>query len=150
MEVEAIIWFVCGVVLILSEFFLPGIILVFFGMAAVVVSLLTWGGMLQSFAGQLTIFAVASLVLLFALRRFFKEWFVGRNADVAHGEGELDRDEFRGREVRVVEAIAAGGYGKVELKGANWKATCEQALEAGALAEVVKRDGLTFHVRAKS
>ena len=149
MEVEAIIWFVCGLVLILSEFFLPGIILVFFGLAAVVVSILTWAGLLSSFTGQLVVFAVLSLVLLFGLRKFFKDWFVGRSEDVVHGEGEIDRDEFRGREVQVVESIAAGGYGKVELKGANWKATSEEDLQEGTLAEVVRREGLTFHVRSR-
>lgn len=119
-------------------------------MAAVIVSLMTWGGWLGSFAGQLTVFVVCSLVLLFGLRKFFKNWFVGRSADVANREGEVDRDEFRGREARVVEAIPAGGYGKVELKGANWRATCDEALAEGALAEVIKRDGLTFHVRGKT
>ena len=150
LEEEAVIWLICGIALIMSEFFLPGIILVFFGIAAVIVSILTFFGLFESLTVQLVFFSVLSLVLLLGLRKFFKNWFVGRSKDVAQssGGGEVDRDEFQGKEVRVVSAIPAGGYGKIELKGANWKATSEEALAEGALVQVVRREGLTFHVQS--
>ena len=147
MEGNATIWFIVGVALIVSEFFLPGIVLVFFGISAILVAILEWCGLVTELSTQLWVFSVGSLVLLFALRRFFKQWFVGKVKDDADA-GEIDLDEFVGKEVKVVEAIAGEGTrGKGELKGADWKASSLDALEVGAIAEVVERDGLTLVVK---
>ena len=40
-----LIWFLIGLALVLSEFMLPGIILVFFGLGAWAVCLTTWMGL---------------------------------------------------------------------------------------------------------
>jgi len=151
MEGEAIIWFVIGLALVLSEFILPGIILVFFGIAAILVSLLVYIGLIETLNGQLIVFLILSLALLFGLRHFFKGWFVGKTRHAVDGEGEIDRDEFIGKETKVVEAIdGKGGYGKIEFKGANWKAACDSSLNVGDLVEITRRDGLTVHVRPKN
>ena len=149
MENSAIIWFVSGVLLILSEFVLPGVILMFFGVAAILVSIVVFVGLADGLGSQLVIFSALSLVLLFSLRKYFKSWFVGASKSAGNGGGEVDLDEFQGKEVTVVEPIPAGGYGKVELKGASWKASSEAALGEGDLVEVVRRDGLTLHVAAR-
>ena len=51
----AIIWFLIGLGLILAEFAVPGVILVFIGIAAWIVALLAWVGV-ESFSVQLWVF----------------------------------------------------------------------------------------------
>ena len=72
----AIIWFLIGLGLIIAELAVPGIILVFFGIAAWVVAILDWCGV-ESLSVQLWIFGITSLLLVFVLRRFVKDWFLG-------------------------------------------------------------------------
>ncbi|NNE93398.1 MAG: NfeD family protein [Verrucomicrobiales bacterium] len=137
----AIIWFLVGIGLILAELAVPGVILVFFGVAALIVSLLDWIG-IDSLAAQLWIFSILSLALLIFARRFVKSWFVGSESSEA---SDLD-EEFVGKTVTVTNEITPGGFGKVELKGAQWQATSTTTLPVGSLAEVTKRDGLLLHV----
>ena len=142
----ALIWFVVGLVLMLLELALPGVILVFIGLGAWVAALMAWLGWVDSLAGQMIVFAVSSIVLLVGLRRVFKGWLMG--VTVA-GDNASDLDEFLGKPVTVVAAIPADGVGKVEFKGASWNAQCPDALSTGAAAVITGRDGLCLLVRAK-
>lgn len=72
-----IIWFVVGLILILMEFAVPGVILVFFGIGAWIVTALVYLGLLTSLTSQLFVFSGASLVLLVALRKLVKDKFYG-------------------------------------------------------------------------
>lgn len=141
------IWFLVGLVLVLAEFVLPGVILVFIGLGAWVASLFAWMGWANTIGAQMAIFAVASLVLLIALRRLFKSWLMGfskRNPDLSQ-----DLDDYLGKPVRVVAAIPAGGQGKVEFKGANWMAQAGEELHPGDTAVITGREGLCLIVRRR-
>lgn len=142
-----LLWFIAGIVLILLEFAVPGVVLVFFGIGALVTSVTTWAGLTPEPGSQLLVFALASLSLLFVLRRFVKEWFVG-------GSDEDDRDmddDFTGREARVVRDIPGPGLdGRVEIKGAEWRARAPEPIQAGTIVIIDRREGLTLHVRLRS
>lgn len=122
----------------------PGVVLVFFGMAAWFVALLAWSGLVGDTTMQLLVFVIASPLLLFGLRRYVKGWFVGdsdkNNQDML--------EEFLGREVKVLADIPGGqATGKVELKGAEWRARSGTAISRGCLARVTERDGLVLIVQ---
>ena len=139
------IWLLAGVLLILLEFFAPGVIIVFFGVGAVITSLTTWADWTPGLGSQVTVFSISSLVLLFGLRRFVKKWFVGTSRDLNGPD-----DDFIGREARVISSLPGqGGPGKVEIKGANWNARSEVPVPAGATVIIERREGLTFHVRPR-
>lgn len=144
----ALLWFIAGLVLVLAEFALPGVILVFIGLGAWVASLTAWLGLTQTMGSQVTVFSIASLVLLVGLRRFFKNWFMGFSA--SNPDAQRNLDEFTGKPVRVVERISAGVTGKVEFKGANWSAESSDDLAVGDTAEILSVDGLVLRVRRKS
>ncbi|MBT8037680.1 MAG: NfeD family protein [Verrucomicrobiae bacterium] len=148
MELDTkMLWFIAGLAMILLEFVAPGVIIIFFGMGAWVVAMGMWIGWIESVPAQCYTFAIASLVMLFALRRFVTSWFVGGSLN---GGAAID-DEFVGKTVRVVRAIGGGGEtGKVELKGAEWNARCEVALAVGSSAVVVQRDGIQLIVKPSS
>ncbi|MCB1182058.1 NfeD family protein [bacterium] len=140
-----LIWFVAGLALILSEFMLPGIILVFFGAGAWLTALTSWLGLTPGWTSQMLTFAVSSVVLLVILRRRFRTRFfgyVGADQDPA-----ANLDDLAGHEVVVRGAIPAGGSGEVEYKGANWKARSADALVDGQTAVIVRTDGITLMVR---
>ena len=126
------------------EFVVPGVILVFFGIAAWVVTLLAWSGLVESTALQLGIFGITSMALLFGLRRLVKSWFMGETSvDLPDG-----LEEFIGKQVKVLAAIPGGAAtGKVELKGAEWRARSDTPVATGALATVRARDGLVLVVQ---
>ena len=144
-----LVWFLIGLALLLSEFMLPGIILVFFGVGAWIVALTTWIGLTGGTTSQLLVFAVSSILLLVLLRRWFRARFLG------HKTGEQDPlhnlDDLTGEAVTVSTAIEPGsGEGKVEYKGASWSARSETPLDAGSRAVGTAVDGITLVVRPES
>ncbi|MES2599075.1 MAG: NfeD family protein [Verrucomicrobiota bacterium] len=140
-----ILWFIVGLVLILAEFFVPGIILIFIGMGAWVTSLTSWLGLTTTLASQTAVFALSSIVLLVGLRRFFKDWFMGRSQTGTANEVD---EEFIGKEARVVSAISPQVTGKVEFKGAQWNARSTSVLGRGDMVLITARDGLMLIVTA--
>lgn len=140
------IWLLAGVALILLEFAAPGVVIVFFGVGAILTSLTTWLGLTPALDSQMLVFGVSSVVLLFSLRRFVTKWFVGKSSNPNGPD-----DDFIGREARVITALPGlGESGKVEIKGANWNARSETPVPAGATVIIERREGLTFHVRPRS
>lgn len=142
----AVLWLLAGIVLIIAEFLVPGVVIMFFGFAALVVSFLTYIGLVEELSNQLLWFSGLSLVFLFGLRRFFKGWFVG-----SAKSGESDEvSDILGKEVTCLTNFSAEEpYGKVEFNGANWKGRCEEDLKVGAIAVIVSIDGLCLHVRPR-
>lgn len=137
-------WAVAGIILMICEFAVPGLVLFFFGLGALITALLAW--LLPiTLTGQVVIFAVASLVSLFGLRRLLRTVFTGgTSANVPDALSET----LAGEEGVVTEAIAPGVPGKVRLHGTDWKAESEEVLEAGRTVVVVNQKSLTLVVKA--
>jgi membrane protein implicated in regulation of membrane protease activity len=140
-----LVWFVCGVVLVLLEFAVPGVILVFFGLGALVAAITTYLGLTESGASQLLVFGISSLVLLFGLRRYIRSRFSGFVSE--RQEPDRNLDEFTGKNVLVLEDISPGKPGKVEFKGAPWRAESEEAFGQGENGMIEKMDGLTLIIK---
>jgi len=140
------LWFILGLILILSEFALPGIILIFIGLGAWLAAFTAWMDWTPTLASQMFVFTLGSVVFLVALRRFFTEWFMGLSKS---GDARDAEEEFAGKEVKSISAISAGHDGKVEFKGASWNARSECSLEPGNIAIIVSRDGLILTVRSR-
>ncbi|GAA5481646.1 NfeD family protein [Haloferula sargassicola] len=139
-----LLWLIAGVVLILAEFAAPGFVIFFFGIGAILTALTTWLGWTSELGSQAIVFGISSFALLFGLRRFAKAIFVG-SADPT--TGDLD-DDFTGREARVLRDIPGGTTdGRVEIKGAEWKARSATPIAAGNTVIIEWREGLTLHVR---
>ena len=145
---SAIIWFIVGAALILSEFALPGIILVFFGVAAWMIALLDWAGLVEALPVQLIVYTILSIALIVGLRRLCMRSLTGFSKDVSSGDSAMN--EFIGHEVRVLETFeAAGAQGKVEFKGADWNAVSDAAFAEGDTAVIASRDGLKLNITKK-
>ncbi len=142
----AVLWFIAAILLILAEFIIPGLVIIFFGAAALVVSLLTWMGIIDSFSTQLLVFTVLSLVLLFGLRWLVKSWFVG---DSSTTEASDETSDYIGKEVIcLTEFSPENPHGQVEFKGANWKAYSTHSRSKGSRAIIESLDGLCLNLKS--
>jgi len=139
----ALIWFLVGVGLVLLEFAVPGVILVFFGVGAWVAALTTWAGLTTTIQSQLLVFAAASTLLLVFLRKWIKGKFSGHVSDVQDPSRNLD--EFTGKPVEVLEDVLPGhSGGKVEFKGAAWSARSDEPVKKGETAVIRRIDGISL------
>lgn len=141
-----IIWFVAGLVMILLEFTQPGLVIVFFGAGAWVVSLLVYLDILETLRSQLLVFGGVSVGLLLGLRRWVKDKFYGHIG--AKQDLTRNLDEFTGKQVAVLQDVIPGKIGgQVEFKGTSWSAVSEQEIKKGETAVIVEMDGLTLVIK---
>ncbi|UCG59205.1 MAG: NfeD family protein [Phycisphaerales bacterium] len=139
-----LIWFLVGLVLLVFEFIMPGLIIGFFGVGAWIVALVC----LVTDIGintQLIIFIVSSVLSLLLLRRWLKGIFMGH----VKSEQNMTEDlkEFVGEKAVVKEKITPKINGKVELHGTNWIAKADEEIAEGTVVEVVAKDNLTLKVK---
>ena len=141
-----LIWFIAGLALVLAEFLVPGIILVFFGAGAWITTLTTWLGWTEGLTSQLLTFAISSIVLLVILRRWFRSRFFGYVGDEHNPNDNID--EFAGKSVTVIADIGPDNdNGRVEFKGASWIAASDIPIAVGQRAVILSVDGIKLKVR---
>lgn len=136
-------WIVFGLLLLLSEWVLPGLVAFFFGVGALLVGLLTAAGVVQTLPAQLGLFAVLSLASLFLLRGKCQRWMRGAVGDSA--EREYEDNTLIGRRAVVREEFVQG-RGIVELNGSRWKADSKDQLKVGDAVWVTRTTGILLHV----
>lgn len=139
----SLIWFIIGLVLILSEFVLPGIVLLFFGVGAWVVCIICLVADI-SLNTQLVIFLVSSVLLLIFLRKWLKTMFVGKTTE---SSSDRTREEFVGKNAIVTKKIEPGIPGRVEIRGTQWNAESDSTIEESQPVEIVDMDNITLIVK---
>lgn len=140
-----VIWFLVGLLLLVLELVLPGLIVGFFGIGAWIVAIIC----LTTEIGintQLIIFIVASVLSLLMMRKWLKGVFLGHagsKQDLKH-----NLEEFVGQRAVVKEKIVPKLGGKVEFHGSNWEAQADGEIAEGAVVEIVGKDNITLNVKA--
>jgi membrane protein implicated in regulation of membrane protease activity len=140
-----LIWIVLGFVLIGAELFVNAFILVFFGIAALVVGVALWLGLPHANGLPFIVFSVASVGMLLLLRSRFQDWFKGGST-----AAETD-DDFLGFDAQVESGFDAATptRGKVSFRGASWRARSDAGPFApGDFVRICNRDSSTLIVRA--
>lgn len=140
-----IIWFLVGVVLLIMEFTVPGLIIFFFGVGACIVSGVCFLTDI-SLNAQLIIFIVSSVVLLLCLRKWLKAIFIGHVK--AKQNMREDLSDFAGQRAVVISKITPKLGGKVEFHGTNWDADADEEIAAGVAVEITGKENLTLKVKA--
>ena len=137
-----VLWFFVGLGLAFLELATPGFVILFFGLAAITMSLVTWLCPALDFTWQIAIFLALSIGNIVFLRRWFKNMLVGRTSNV----DENPDSEMIGQQTSVVQDIPANGEGKVEVFGANWRAVAAVPIAAGTRVRVVAQNNLVLTV----
>lgn len=97
------------------------------------------------FWGEVLVFAAVSVVSIFFLRPWLTEHLHRGGC-----ERVSNADAIIGRIGTVSEAIAAGGYGRVQIDGDDWKALSadSSAIEKGMKVRVLSRDSIIITVES--
>jgi len=143
MEISPIlVWFIIGLIMVLMEFVIPGLIVVFFGAGAWVTAILVaiFPGMVLWV--QLMIFTVFSIVSLLLLRRLLKKHFFS-DQEGAESEG---LDDYIGRKA-VVEKAIINGTGKIIFRGVSWDAFADEDIPEGASVTIIDKDSIKLKVK---
>ena len=137
-----VIWFLAGVVLLLLELALPGLIIFFFGLGAWIVALcLVLFDM--NITAQLLVFVVTSVVALLLLRRFLKHKFFKEDDS---NKSSLE-EEFIGKTAIAETDFKKGAAGKVSFKGTVWSAVADEKIAKGEQVRITARDSITLIVK---
>lgn len=137
----AVFWLYAGIALLVLEVMTPGLVSIFFGLAALVLALITW---LVPDTPQITqwlLFSFFSILFIALLRKTLKKTFSG-TSEVT----EDMFDAFSGKRATVVECISPTNPGRVEFNGSNWTAEAEEELDVGMLVRIKSKKNLTLYV----
>jgi len=138
-------WLLLGVVLIALEMAASGgFYIIFFGVAAVVIALLSLAGLSGPLWFELLLFSVLSVASLL----FFRNPIM-RRLNLEGGAADLDT--LTGQTCSVLEPMPPGGNGRVELRGTTWSARNlgTTPLSNGARCTVIRSERLTLLVKAE-
>lgn len=133
-------WFLIAVVLLGLELLATGVVFVWLAIAAAVVGIIHLAAPDISWEMQFVLFAVLSLVSVFAGRRLVARHPVETEDETLNRRGE----QHIGRTFEVADAIT-GGSGRVKVGDGIWSAEGPDA-EAGSRVKVVAVEGTVLKV----
>lgn len=145
----ALYWLTIGVMLFFLGLALPGWVLFFFALAALITAAVAWLTPLE-IAWQLGIFIVFSVVPLMTLRDpIQKLLFKLKEVEEVEEAEEPDEDVFLatpGDRAVVGVTIVPPAEGRIKYSGTSWRATADEKIDEGEIVAVVHQDNLVIHV----
>ena len=137
-------WWYFGIILIVLEFMLPGLVSVFIGLGAITVAALMHYQVITGLGVQFAAWLVVSLAYIFSLRllviRFYPSDIERKNIDADY--------DLIGTSTKVVEEIVEGGIGRVTHGESTWQAKSQggERISVGETVQIVGRDNITWIV----
>ena len=137
------IWLGAGIALMLAEFAVPGAVVIFLGLAAVMVAGLRWIGLIDELMSSFTAWFILSLAMVIGLRSL-----VGRFTSSDRTVQPTDEDLAAfGKEVEVTARVGDDLEGRVRFSGTTWPArSLKGPIEPGGRARIVDRENLALVV----
>lgn len=136
------LWWSIGVVLLAGEMLIPGVYLLWIGLAAAITGIFAWAVPGLVFEGHGLIFAVLATISIYVGNKFFYQ-----RASTIEDSKVNDRGKsFVGQQFLVVEAIK-NGKGHVQVGDSRWMAKGPD-LPKGTMANVTSVDGTILVVEA--
>ena len=137
-------WFLLGLGLLGIEVALPGgIVMLFFGVAALIVGGLVGIGIGEPLWIQYLLFSIISIASLLTLRGPI----LRKMADRSNASEQVDT--LLNQSVVALETLGPGAEGQVELRGTTWSAQNigDAIIQKGQKCVVERNDGLKLFVR---
>jgi len=128
-------WLIAGLALMALEIMLPGVFLLWFGIAAIITSVVAFFAP-DAVTWQVAVFAVCSVVSIFIFSKYVKK------ASTDDGNGNLNR-----RAERYIGKKCEYRDGKVQIADGWWLASSDDELKDGDKVEVVGVDGSVLKVK---
>ena len=139
------LWLLAGILLVVSELFLPGLVAVFVGLGAMLVALLRWLGLIENLAYSFTAWFVSSLALLVVARSTLQR-FMPSETSFTPLEEYVD---LFGAVAEVVETVSPDHKdGRISFQGTTWPATSDSVdIQPGAKVTILYRENLGWRVQ---
>lgn len=136
-----VIWFLVGLVFLLLELVVPGLVIIFFGVGAWITAICCVFFNIDINI-QILIFTVSSVITLALLRNYLKKRFFKEDTKQ---EGSLN-EEFIGKTAMVKSEIRPGKQGKISFKGTQWEAESTFDIEEGTPVTIIGKDSIVLKV----
>ena len=141
-------WLVFGMLLIIAELFIPSFTVFWFGLGAIIVSLILWLLPDMTVSWQLFIWAIASIVFTFLWFKFLKPLMTDRT------KAGISREAVLGESGQVIKIPQEDRRGVVRfttpLLGTDeWQFICEQGVGVGDRVFVKDISGNTLIVEKR-
>jgi len=131
-EVKPAVWIVVGLVLAALEMFVPGMVIIWFGIAAVVTGILAF--FVHNPYVEFGIFIGLSALLLLLSQRIARR--------ITRPEPEpVGANRFEGVVGRVIADIVPPETGRVKVLGEEWRAEAGEKVIRGAEVKVIRVEG---------
>lgn len=134
-----LVWFLLSFIFIVGELFLPGFVVIFFGVASFIIAIETMIFQVHP-SLQLLQFIFFSGVLLFIFHKFFRK----ETKEISSFDSEIQK-----RVVKVTQDIVPPKSGKVLFKGSEWSAESDEKILAGEMVEVIDYESIRLIVKKK-
>jgi len=133
------LWIIAGLVLTVLEMIVPGLVIIWFGIAGVVTGILAF--FIPNQFVQFSVFVILSgLMVVFSQR-------IARR--ITHAEPELvGANRWVGTTGRVIADIRPPEFGRVKVHGEEWRATATREIPAGGMVRVVAVAGTHLEVES--
>lgn len=143
-DILTLSWLIGGVALILAEIVVPGGVVVFLGLSAVIVAMLRAVGLLESLISAFTVWFVVSIALLIGLRGVVNRILPGETSFQSPNEDLA----ALGTVVEVVETVnKSDANGRIHYSGTSWPATSlSGTIPKGSMATMAFRENLVWFV----
>ena len=128
-----LIWMIFGLTMMVAELVIPGGIIVFLGISAMVVSGAIYMGWITSVTYALITWFITSIIFMLFLRSLFMKYFEG-DSEIQDVE---ENSDIPGKTVEVIEEITPDKPGRVRMRGSTWVANSEEHFKIGDTALVV-------------
>ena len=142
-------WLVFGMILIITEIFVPSFTIFWFGLGAIIVAVILLVAPDLPVAWQLFIWAVASIIFTFLWFKFFRPLMGDRT------KAGISREAALGESGQVIKAPEPGGRGLVRfttplLGSDEWQFISEQPVATGDRVFVKEISGNTLIVEKRT
>lgn len=136
------LWIIGGIIIMISEFIVPGMFIVFIGFGVTltgVVSLVVP----MDISEKLLLLAISSIIGILVGSVFIKKFF---HSEVTRES--IRKDEFRNEIVPVIEDILVNQKGgRIRYHGTEWDAISETTrIPKGERVRIIRRDSISFFV----
>lgn len=139
-----LLWIIAGIVMVVLEFLIPGGIISFVGLSAIIVGVGIYFKIIDSVASAFITWFITSLILLLTLRSVFMKYFEG---DSVVQDVDEDKDSI-GAIVEVIEEVEPYKEGRVRYRETTWIARSDEHFDIGAKARIINREGNIYIIKA--
>ncbi len=137
-------WVICGILMMMAEFAIPGIFMIWIGIGAVLTGIICMFLPDLSVSVQLLIFAVFSMISVFL------GWFIygrvfGKSQKEEYSDLNQGTKEFIGKKYPLISDVK-NGQAQIKIGDSVWPVRTEENMRTGEMVTVSKVDGMVLYV----